>query len=196
MPPRANLRPMSALMHQPMTLSEFLDWEKAQPIRHEFDGYRPIAMSGGTLAHARIQSNLHLSIAGRLRGQPCKFFGSDVKIQVADRIRYPNGFVMCTELPPTATLVHDPVVIFEILSDSTAGTDCITKNREYAATPSVLRYVILAQDSIAGTMFERVGGDWVGHVVDADTILKMPEIGIEVALVEFYEGVDLAPHSD
>jgi hypothetical protein len=54
--------------------------------------------------------------------------------------------------------------------------------------------VLLAQDEIGGTMFERIGTDWVGHLLGRDTILCMPEIGIEVALAEFYTGIDLAPY--
>jgi Uma2 family endonuclease len=85
-------------------------------------------------------------------------------------------------------------VIFEVLSESTARTDLITKNHEYEATPSVRRYVILEQDTPGGTMFERVGDDWVGHLLAADTMLRMPEIGLEIPLAELYEGVD--PQSD
>jgi Uma2 family endonuclease len=187
---------MRALAHSPMTLAEFLDWEGRQPLKHEFDGSRPIAMLGGTTAHARIQRNLSTSIDGRLIGKPCEFFGSDIKIEVAGRIRYPDGFVLCSNPAGYATIHHDPVVIFEILSPGTAGTDLFAKNEEYAATPSVRRYVILAQDAVRGTVFERVGDDWVGHMLGAEAVLRMPEIGIEVPLAEFYRGVDLSPGVD
>lgn len=125
-----------------------------------------------------------------MRGRPCQFFGNDLKIEVAGKIRYPDGFVVCSPISLDDKIVRDPVVIFEMLSDSTARTDLVTKNHEYAATPSVQRYVILAQEEVAGTMFERVGGEWVGRLLDADTILGMPEIGIEVPLAELYEGID------
>ncbi len=84
-------------------------------------------------------------------------------------------------------------MVFEVLSDRTAGVDTVVKNREYAATPSVRRYVILAQDVIGGTMFERRDADWVGRVLGPGSILSMPEIGVEVPIVEFYEGIDLPP---
>ena len=71
--------------------------------------------------------------------------------------------------------------------------DLVTKNHEYAGIPSVRRYIVLAQDEMAGTMFERIGTDWVGHLLRADSILRMPEIDIEIPLAELYEGVDLAP---
>ena len=90
-------------------------------------------------------------------------------------------------------MARDPVVIFEVLSDRTARVDFHDKNREYAATPSVQRYVILSQDQVLATMFERVDDVWVGHNLDRDAIIRMPEIGIEVPLVEFYDGIDFGP---
>jgi Uma2 family endonuclease len=184
---------MNVVLQKPMTLAEFIDWEERQPLRYEFDGFRPIAMTGGTAAHAALQRNLAISLGGRLRGKPCQFFGSDLKIEVTGRIRYPDGFVVCSRTAPTDKIVRDPAVIFEVLSDSPARTDLITKNHEYAATPSVKRYVILSQEAVAGTVFERVDADWVGHLLAADSVLRMPEIGIELPLAELYEGVELAP---
>ena len=183
---------MSLPLHQSMTLPEFLAWEARQPFCHEFDGLRPVAMTGGTAAHALIQRNLAISIDARLRGTPCTFYGSDLKIETAGRIRYPDGFVACTLIPPRATLVRDPVTIFEVLSASTSGTDRITKNQEYAALPSVQRYVMLEQDRIGATVFARVGADWLGHILTDDATLTLPEIGLTLPLAELYEGVDLA----
>jgi len=184
---------MSVVSNRPMALTEFLDWEKRQPIRYEFDGFHPVAMTGGTVAHAQIQRNLAISVGGRLLGKRCSFYGSDLKIEVAGRIRYPDGFVLCSPRSGKATMADDPMVIFEVLSDSTAMTDTVAKNQEYAATPSVRRYVILAQDRIGGTMFERIGEDWIGHLLGPDTMLNMPEIDIEVPLAELYRDVTLAP---
>jgi len=183
---------LNLALGEPVTLAEFLAWEERQGLRYEFDGTQPLARVGGTVAHSAIQCNLAIAVGGRLRGRQCQFFGSSLKIEVAGRICYPDAFVVCSPVPMRSTLVRDPVVIFEVLSDSTAQTDIVTKNHEYAATPSVQRYVILAQDEIGGTMFERIGGDWVGHVLGADAVLRMPEIGVEVSISEFYEGVDLS----
>jgi Uma2 family endonuclease len=183
---------MTVASRKPMTPKQFLDWEETQPLRYEFDGFRPIAMTGGTANHAAIQRNLAISIGGRLHGQPCRFFGSDLKTELAGKIRYPDGFVLCSPIDGGDQVARDPVVIFEVLSESTARTDLVTKNHEYAQIPSVGRYVILAQDEPQGTMFERIGEDWVGHLLAADSVLRMPEIGIEVPLTELYEGVDLS----
>jgi Uma2 family endonuclease len=134
-------------------------------------------------------------MTSRLPGKPCRVFGNDLKIEVAGRIRYPDGFVVCSRLPDDGKVVTEPVVSFEVLSESTSRTEIVTKNDEYARTPSVKRYVILARDAVGGTMFERIGDDWVGHLLIADSIPRMPEIGIELPLAELYEGVEL-PDAD
>ena len=181
---------MSMALQKPMTRAQFLAWEEAQELRYEFDGSQPVAMTGGTATHARLQRNLAITVGGRLRGTPCEFYGSDLKIETARGFRYSDGFVACSVVVGNATVVGEPVVIFEVLSESTARTDLVTKNHEYAAIASVRRYIVLAQDEMAGTMFERIGDDWVGHLLNAASILRMPEIGIEMALAELYQGVE------
>lgn len=180
---------MNLALRKPMTLAEFLQWEERQELKYEFDGIAPVAMVGVTAAHSRIQANLTASLVTKLRGKPCEFHGNELKIEVAGHIRYPDGFVTCSKIPNEATVVRDPVVVFEIQSPSTASTDRIEKNEEYRATPSVQRYVMLEQDRVAATVFSRSGDDWVGHVFVGDAILSMPEIGIEVPLAEFYESL-------
>ncbi len=174
-----------------MTVAAFLDWEERQELRWEFDGFEPVAMTGGTVAHETITGNILIAVQTRLKGGQCRTYGPTLKIQVAGRIRYPDAFVVCTPVTARQTVIHDPVVVFEVLSDSTSRTDRIEKLREYAATPSVQRYVILEQDAIAAQMFVRKGKDLVAEALTADDILRMPEIDVELPLAEFYTGLDV-----
>src|SRR5271166_3321501 len=181
---------MNLAVRTPITLAEFLAWEEWPPLRYEFDGVGPVAMTGGTAGHADIQANLAAALRTRLRGKPCKFYGSDLKIQVAENhIRYPDGIVVCTPVERTATIVHDPVVIFEVLSPSTASTDRIVKAAEYQATPSVKQYVMLEQERIGATVLVRAQDGWSALILKDDDTLDMPEIGLAIPLVEFYEGL-------
>jgi Uma2 family endonuclease len=188
---------MSLALSNPMTLAEFLAWEDRQPLRHEFDGVRAAALTGGTHAHAVIQANLAIAIGGRLRGGPCRFYGSDLKIRTSeDHIRYPDGFVACGPRENNSVLVSDPVVIFEVLSPSTAAMDRIVKAREYQATPSIQRYVMLEQDRIGATVYARIGDGWTHEILVADSTLALPEIGVALALTELYEGLVFAPEEN
>ncbi len=146
-------------------------------------------MTGGTSEHSAIQRNLAIAIGGRLRGKIYQLYTADLKIFVAGSIRYPDAFVVCAPVPRGTLVVKDPVVVFEVLSPGTASTDIGIKNEEYRDTLSIRRYVMLAQDRQFATVFTRTGHDWVGHIVSGDAILDRPEIGINVALSELYEGV-------
>ena len=181
---------MNLALRKPMTLAEFLEWEERQPMRYEFDGIGPVAMTGGTYGHSTIQGNLATALGGRLRGKRCRFHGSHLKFQGAEgHVRYPDGMVLCSPVDRTATVVYDPVVVFEVLSPSTARDDRIVKAREYQATPSVQRYVMLEQDGVSATVYARSGETWTHEILIADSVLALPEIGVELPLAELYEGV-------
>ncbi|MGA3401934.1 MAG: hypothetical protein ABSC95_22190 [Acetobacteraceae bacterium] len=51
---------------------QFLAWEERQPLRYEFDGFQPVAMTGGTIAHEAIGGTLRALLRERLRGKPCR----------------------------------------------------------------------------------------------------------------------------
>ena len=181
---------MNLALRKRMTLAEFLEWEERQPLRYEFDGVGPVAMTGGTAGHTIIERNLAMAIGGRLRGHPCRHYGNDLKFQVAEgHVRYPDGMVVCSPVARTANAVYDPVIIFEVLSASTAREDRIVKAREYQATPSVRRYVMLEQDSVGATVYARSSELWTHDILIADSMLFLPEIGVELPLAELYEGI-------
>ncbi len=183
---------MNVAVRKPMTVEQFLEWEERQELRYEFDSFQPIAMTGGTHRHDRIGINLTAALLARLRGKPCQPHGGNLKIAVMGSIRYPDAYVTCGPIKGGDMIASDPVVVFEVLSKATAHTDHTVKNREYAATASIQRYVMLEQSEIAGTVFARVGEDWQGRLLSADAVIQMPEIGIELPLAELYEGLDLA----
>ena len=182
---------MSQPRHEPMTPEEFLAWEARQDLKWEFDGFQPVAMTGGTAGHSRIQGNLIAALIGRLRGRPCQPYGPDVRVPIpGGRYRYPDALVVCRPVRPDAVEVPDPVVLFEVLSGGTAHTDRVVKLREYRSLPSVRRYVMLEQDEASATVVARTATGWSIDQVDAAGTLALPEIGVEVSLGELYEGIE------
>lgn len=183
---------MTVALRQPMTLDQFLAWEEQQEMRYEFDGFAPVAMAGGTAEHDRISLNLAASLVVRLRGKACRPCGSNLKVEVMGRVRYPDGYITCSPLVPGATVTSDPVVIFEVLSKGTARVDRVEKNREYRSLSSVTHYVMLEQDEIAATVLERFGENWISSLLGTADTLLLPGVGIEIPLAELYEGLDLS----
>ncbi len=103
---------MADALAKPVALQSFLAWEERRDLRYEFDGFQPIAMTGGTYAHARIQANLPRTLGNRLDGTPCAAVRSELKVQTATGVRYRDAFIICTPMRLDATVARDPVVIF------------------------------------------------------------------------------------
>lgn len=183
---------MNIPLRKSWTQEQFFTWAEAQEGRYEFDGFQPVAMTGGTVNHSRITRNLHRALYSRLRGGRCEPLGPDAGVQtVGHAVRYPDALITCSEVQGSARIVPGAVVVFEVLSYSTSRTDRIVKLREYAVVPTIRRYVILESTSIDLTVMARERPDEVWRVTtltDGD-FLRMPEIGIEIPVAEFYEHV-------
>lgn len=177
-----------------MTRDQFLIWAEADGGRWEFDGFEPVAMTGGNVNHSQIGQNLISALRERLRGSGCRPLGPDAGLAtVGDTVRYPDALVTCTRVPGEARVVPGVVVVFEVLSPTSGRVDRIIKLREYQAVPSIRRYVILEHASAGATVLSRVGADdpWTAAALTAEDTLRLPEIGIEIPMSVFYDGVDL-----
>jgi Uma2 family endonuclease len=172
----------------PTTLDEFLVWERGQELRYEWDGVQPIAMVGGTFRHTEIASRLYDAVRAALRGGPCSVVRADMKVLTsqASRVRYPDLVVTCAPIPPLAVAVPDPVLIAEVLSDSTAGADLGAKLAEYTALPSLRRYLILDTEDRLALVFAR---DQAFRRVEVRDVLDVPEFDLRIPLAPLYDGL-------
>jgi Uma2 family endonuclease len=114
----------TALEVRHQTLADFLAWEEQQPERYERVAGRVQMMTGGTIDHGRITRNVALALDRRLQGRDCEVFTSDIKVvSPEDDVMYPDVLVACGELSGKATRLEAPVVVVEVLSESTAARD-------------------------------------------------------------------------
>jgi Uma2 family endonuclease len=78
------------------------------------------------------------------------------------------------------------VVVFEVLSPSTAAIDRRVKAMEYRAEANIHAIVLLEQGQPAITVM-RQSTKWQEElVVGLDAVLALPEVGIEVPLLALY----------
>ena len=191
---------MNVAIRKPrMTREQFFDWAQARDERYEFDGFQPVAMTGGTANHNQISHNVYLALHTRLKGRGCRPFGMDAGVATTgETVRYPDALVTCTKIEGTAQEIPGVIVVFEVLSPTSGPTDRIVKVREYRAVPTIRRYVILECASVGLTVLERAseGDDWTATALTGHETLRMPEIGIEIPVAEFYEDTDLSGASN
>ena len=171
---------------RPLTVEEFLVWERAQPLRYEFDGVQPIpmGMTGGSPPHERLIARIIMAVGPRLT-PPCEVFASGLKVVTEGRVRYPDATVGCDVGDESDDLVR-PKIVFEVLSPSSALIDRRVKAVEYRNVPSIEAYVIVNQDRPEITIMRRAGSWREVHLIGRDAVLEIPELGFDVPLSALY----------
>lgn len=133
-----------------ISYAAYLEGEAGSEAKHEFLDGRIFAMAGGTPAHARLGANVPASLSAQLRGRPCVVFGSDLRVRVLETglATYPDVSVVCGALehdPEDSNAITNPVVLVEVLSDSTEAYDRGQKFAHYRRIPSLREYVMVSQ---------------------------------------------------
>lgn len=190
---------MNVPSEKPATQEEFFPWAELQDIGYEFDGNRPIAMTGGTAGTSLIGGNLRTALHTRLRGRPYRALGPNAGVATINKaVRYPDALVSSSKIDGEARLVSGVVAVFEVLTATSEHLDCIVKFREYTNVPSIRRYVIVESSGIGLSAFERSSPDagWRVTALVKDEIFRMPEIGIEIPVAEIYEGLNFPEEGD
>jgi Uma2 family endonuclease len=182
---------MNVTLRPAMTREQFLDWSGHQDGRWEFDGTRPLAMTGGSHRHGIIVARLIHALLKRLDGMAWMVLADTGMATVGDKVRYPDALVTRTPAPGSAKLVPGVVVVFEVLSPSSVRTDRVDKVREYAAITSIRRYIIGEQDAPVLTVLHRAeaSAGWDTLPLAAGETLDLPELGIALPVDEIYAGL-------
>ena len=127
-------------------------------------------------------------------GSGCRPLGPDAGVATTGTaVRYPDALVTYSPFDRDAMTIPGVVVVIEVVSASSGRTDRILKVREYAAVPSIRRYIIVESTTAGLTVMEREGPDEVWRVatLTSDDILRLPEIGIEIPVAESYVDIDV-----
>jgi Uma2 family endonuclease len=153
-------------------------------------------MAGATIRHNNIALNCLTCLHGSLRGKPCRPYNSDTKIRIefADHTRfyYPDAMVVCQSNPESDHFQNQPVVIVEVLSDSTRRTDLGEKRDAYLTIPSLKVLLFVETDSASVTLHRRVpeGGFTIERHSGLDAVIPLPEIDAALAFADLYERVE------
>ena len=178
-----------ALNDTMMTVEEYLEMERNSQVKHEYVAGYVYAMSGTSDAHNIIALNVATALRGHLRGTPCRTFMADVKarIETADRFYYPDVMVSC-ERAKDRYYRTEPVLVVEVLSDSTARRDQGEKWGDYRTLPSLKEYVLVSQDCMDVRVFRQdATGEWRQHIYTDGMVVPLNSVELEIPIEQVYE---------
>jgi Uma2 family endonuclease len=188
---------MVAVPQRKYTLEEYFDLERLSDARYEYWNGDVFCMSGVSESHAQIESNLNLAFRLSLRERPCRVFPANMRIKVPSLppYRYADLAVVCDQ--PTyekisgVDVLTNPILIVEVLSDSTEAYDRGDKFTNYKSIPSFREYLLIAQHRAHVTQFVKLDdGAWsYREVNDISASLPLPSLDSTLGLADVYQGV-------
>lgn len=181
-----------------ISIADYLAGEELGDVKHEYLGGSVHAMAGGSNQHNAIAVNAVGFLLSRLRGKSCRPYNSDTKVRIEypdhTRFYYPDAMVVCHPNPATDHFQDQPVVVVEVLSDSTRRTDLGEKRDAYLTIPSLKALLFVEPDRPEVILHRRKpeGGFDIEVHSGTDAVIPLPEIDASLPLAELYERVEFA----
>lgn len=172
-----------------ITVEEYLQGELVSDIKHEYiDGY-VYAMAGASSNHGKIASNLARELGQHLKNLPCDVFISDFKVHVNESKFFYPDVVVCTPENGDSYYTEKPLLIVEILSDSTQRKDRTLKRLAYQSLPSLQEYVLIEQDFVEVEVSRRSANWNSQHYFWGDEVY-FESLNLKLPIAEIYRRVD------
>ncbi len=189
---------MSVAHRRFFSAEEYLAWEERQEVKHEYihgEVYEVYAMAGARDAHVTVAGNVFALLKAHLRGTPCRTYISDMKLRVeaADAYFYPDVFVTCDARDQASEMSKShPVLIVEVLSDSTAGHDRGRKFKLCRTLDSLREYALIDPGLRTVDVFRRdAEGRWVLYTFEGEAEAEFASLEFRAPLSLVFE--DVAP---
>jgi Uma2 family endonuclease len=176
-----------------MTFDEYLAFENASPVRHEYVRGEVHAMTGASVRHNKIIGNLYRVLHAAARGSACGVFFESVKLRAANEVMYyPDIMVACGEAADVDEVIEAPCLIVEVTSPSTAATDRREKLTVYREIPSLRAYLLVEQRRRQAIVYTRtLDRAWERKELMGEESVELPCLRCRLTLDEVYDSVRL-----
>lgn len=177
------------------TLDDYLSLQRGIEVKLEYFNGEIYVMAGGSAGHNRISRNVLKLFDAALAGSSCEAFGSDMRVNTPSGLyTYPDVSIICgPKVSNAAETISNPIVIVEVLSDSTRNYDRGEKFDLYRSIAS-LRHYLLIEQNFQHVEHRHLEGDgsWSHEVKDTPTdTINLSGVEIDLAIAEIYEGVEM-----
>ncbi len=183
---------------KPITSEEYFTLEESAEYKSEYYHGEIFAMTDASFNHNIIAMNVASRLHESFHDSNCFVFAGDMRIQTdkAKHYTYPDLSVVCGNIEfvdGRDDTIANPVVIFEILSDSTKDYDRGSKFTAYRNIHSLKDYVLIDQYAYhVEYFFKNEAGGWsLDEFKSLDDTFRINSINIELTLNTIYYRVKL-----
>ncbi len=175
---------------------DYLEAERKAFEKHAYYRGEIFAMSGASLPHNQIFSNLFIGVGSKLKGKSCRPYGSDLSIHIPlnSFYTYPDISIICGDVATTNDkfdTATNPSVIIEILSKSTKDYDKGTKFTLYRDIGTLKEYILVDSTNISVEKFIRnADNSWqLTEYKLLPNVFSINAVDIKLTLSDIYESV-------
>jgi Uma2 family endonuclease len=173
------------------TVEEYLELEAKSESRHEFYYGNLFEMPGTTILHNELCIALLLILKSKLSKQEYRVLVESVKVRVKqeDVFLYPDVVVApLSENPETGYILSQPILIAEVLSDSTRRYDSTDKFIQYRKIESLQYYLLVEPEKQVVIFYEKApDGDWVSKTyTENEEEVKLPLLNATIRIGDIY----------
>lgn len=179
------------------TPEEYLALEEAAIDKSEYHDGEIVPMLGGTTNHNKIALNFCRKFPLTVNSQNYEIFINDVRLWIPLTRRYVYPDIMVIQGEPVyqennKTIVTNPLVIIEILSDSTKDYDRGGKFLAYRSIPEFREYILIDQYSYHIEQFAKNSNSkWELTEYDSEeSVLILESIDFQITLKDIYERIN------
>lgn len=182
---------MATLASHLVTAEEFLGIEFDTDCRFELDNGVVRMMGGGTVRHSRLQGNILVALALKLKGSGCMPYGPDMATRSHRlSVRYPDVAVYCgLETPENDKLKasDSPKLVVEVLSPTTRSRDIEVKLPEYRTIASLDAILFVdPEDETVHLELRNDLSEWTVAAIPADGRVELPKLGVTLSHDEIF----------
>lgn len=188
---------MSAIPKTYFTEDEYLALERETDYRSEYYRGEIFAMAGASNEHNLIVNNLNFHLFTHLRGRGCRMYTFEMRLRInATRLyTYPDGMIVCGKslyADEHVDTIVNPLILIEVLSDSTESYDKGKKFDHYRQVPTVQEYILISQDIPQIERRVRVSDtEWRLQVYDGlEAVLPLEAIDTSITLAQVYLDIE------
>ena len=147
-----------------ITPEEYLESQRTAEVRSEYISGEVYEMSAASKQHGEIIVNVGAELRSGLRSGTCQA-GSAIAVRTQAAYLIPDLVVYCDggDFTDQREVLNNPVVIFEVLSPSTADFDHGHKWMLYQQIPSLMHYVLISQAKPHVEVYSRDDDEWRNH---------------------------------
>ena len=179
---------------KPFDAAAYLAWEEVQAERHEYVAGEVFAMVGVRQSHNVATLNLASTLRQALKGTPCRVFVESVKarVEAANCFFYPDVLVTCDPRDRlTPDYVSHPVLVAEVLSESTAAFDRGGKFAAYRKLDSLQDYVLIDLSTQRVEVFRRdLENHWVLHDYGLGEDVELASLTVRMPVGQIFEDTE------